>query len=524
MNPISTRWRNSLAWRVTTTTVLLSLSILILVGSALYTNLQRGIFNEKLSISLADADSSAQSVELQLAIAQYQSTIDVKKVLGDVLSVPSAAGESSGREVALFPAPGTPKKGSEYEGTSNLLSPKSISEDFRKSIRSQKGERWRQIDIQYLGGRQERGIAVGNIISVPGVGKYEFYVLFSLSQQEQTLGLIIRALWLTGLALVLLLGLITWLIIRQVVSPVRDAAVVAEQLTAGDLDQRMNVKGEDEIARLGYSFNEMAVVLKQQIVRLENLSRLQQRFVSDVSHELRTPLTTVRMASQVIYAAKDSFEPSVQRSAELLIAQIDRFEGLLTDLLEVSRFDAEAAVLDINEIDLTNLVKKTVDYLHPSREQILTIHAPQKSIIVDADSRRIERILRNLISNAIDHREGKSVDIYVADSDNEAAVSVRDYGIGFNDRESKQLFERFWRADPARARVRGGSGLGLSISLEDAKLHQGFLEAWGRPGYGANFVLTLPKRYGDFVKSHPISVIPTGEASTIMEMTTNPEL
>ena len=508
---------------MTTTTVLLSLTILILVGSALFTNLQRGIFNEKLSISLADADSSAQSVELQLAIAQYQSTIDIEKVLGDVLSVPIATGDSSGREVALFPAPGTPKKGAEYEGTSNLLSPKSISESFREIIRSKKGEKWTRVDIQYLGGRQERGIAVGNMITVPNVGKFEFYVLFSLAQQEQTLSLIIRALWLTGVALVFLLGLITWLIIRQVVSPVRDAAIVAEQLTAGDLDQRMNVKGQDEIARLGYAFNEMAVVLKQQIVRLENLSRLQQRFVSDVSHELRTPLTTVRMASQVIYSARESFDPSVQRSAELLVAQIDRFEGLLTDLLEVSRFDAEAAVLDIDQIDLTHLVKRTVDYLHPSRERILTIHAPHEPIYVDADSRRIERILRNLISNAIDHRADKPVDVYIAQSENEAAVAVRDYGIGFNERESKQLFERFWRADPARARVRGGSGLGLSIALEDAKLHQGLLEAWGSPARGANFVLTLPKRSGGFVLSHPLSVLPDGELSTISAMMENPE-
>ena len=492
------------------------------MGSALFTNLERGIFNEKLSNSLADADSSAQSVELQLAIAQYQSNIDIEKVLSDVLSVPIATGYSSGREVALFPAPGTPKRGAAYEGTSNLLSPKSIPLSFREQIRKQiknkKVEKWTRLNIQYLGGRTEKGIVVGNIINVPNVGKFEFYVLFSLAQQEQTLSLIIRALWLTGIALVLLLGLITWLIIRQVVSPVRDAAIVAEQLTAGDLDQRMSVKGEDEIARLGYAFNEMAVVLKQQILRLENLSRLQQRFVSDVSHELRTPLTTVRMASQVIYAASSSFEPSVQRSAELLVAQIDRFEALLADLLEVSRFDAEAAVLDVDQIDLTNLVKRTVDYLHPSRERILTIHAPHEPIYVDADSRRIERILRNLISNAIDHRAEKPVDVYIAENENEAAVAVRDYGIGFNDRESKQLFERFWRADPARARVRGGSGLGLSIALEDAKLHQGLLEAWGSPGQGANFVLTLPKRSGGFVESHPLSVIPAGETPTISEM------
>ena len=497
MNPISSRWRSSLAWRVTATTVLLSLSILVLVGSALFTNLERGIFNEKLNNSLADADSSAQSVELQLAIAQYQSSIDVGKVLADVLSVPVGTGYNSGREVALFPAPGTPRAGAAYEGTSNLLSPKSIPESFRKIIRSKKGEKWTRLNIQYLGGNHEKGVAVGNIISVPSVGKFEFYVLFSLAQQDQTLSLILRALWLTGIALVLLLGLITWLIIRQVVSPVRDAARVAAQLTAGDLDQRMNVKGENEIARLGYAFNEMAVVLKQQILRLENLSRLQQRFVSDVSHELRTPLTTVRMASEVIYAARNGFEPSV---------------------LEVSRFDAEAAVLDIDQIDLTNLVKRTVDYLHPSRERILTIHAPHDPVYVDADSRRIERILRNLISNAIDHRAEKPVDIYIAENEDEAAVAVRDYGIGFNDREAKQLFERFWRADPARARVRGGSGLGLSIALEDAKLHQGLLEAWGSPARGANFVLTLPKRSGGFVESHPLPVIPAGESPTLSEM------
>jgi len=229
------------------------------------------------------------------------------------------------------------------------------------------------------------------------------------------------------------------------------------------------------------------------------------------------------MASQVIYAASESFEPSVQRSAELLVAQIDRFEGLLADLLEVSRFDAEAAVLDIDQIDLTNLVKRTVDYLHPSRERVVTIHAPHDPIYVDADSRRIERILRNLISNAIDHRSEKPVDVYVAQSENEAAVGVRDYGIGFNERESKQLFERFWRADPARARVRGGSGLGLSIALEDAKLHQGLLEAWGSPGRGANFVLTLPKRSGGFVATHPLPVIPDGEHSTIAEMVEQPD-
>ena len=521
MSSFSSKWRSSLAWRVTATIVLLSVGIITLVGSALSTQLAHGIFNEKLSVSLADAESSAQSAELQLAIEQYQSKPDLKKVIDAILTVPNINGQSAGREVALFPTTTIAKKGEIFQGTSNYLSPSSIPDSLRAKTRTGKMNVWQRVTLQYSTGVMEKGIAVGNLISVPQAGKFEYFVLFSLSQQQQTSNLINKALWLTGIALVFLLGLITWLIIRQVISPVREAALIAEQLTAGDLEQRMMVKGENEIARLGYAFNEMAVSLKQQINRLENLSRLQQRFVSDVSHELRTPLTTIRMASQVIYAAKDNFEPNVQRSAELLVAQIERFEGLLTDLLEVSRFDAEAAVLDIAPIDLTALVRKTVDYVHPSRERIITIHAPARAITIDADSRRIERILRNLITNAIDHREDKHVDIYVGESDNEAAVTVRDYGIGFNEREHKQLFERFWRADPARARVRGGSGLGLSIALEDARLHQGLLEAWGSPGRGANFVLTLPKRAGSSVNSHPLSVLPEGESSTIMDLGIN---
>ena len=521
MSSLSSKWRSSLAWRVTATIVLLSVAIITLVGSALSTQLTRGIFNEKLSISLADAEASAQSSELQLAIEQYQAKPDFKKVLDAILTVPNINGQSAGREVALFPTPKIENKAQVYQGTSNYLLPTSIPDTLR--VKTEKGSvnAWQRVVLKYSTGIVENGIAVGNIISVPQTGKFEYYVLFSLNQQEQTLNLIHRALWLTGIALVFLLGLITWLIIRQVISPVREAAQIAEQLTAGDLEQRMMVKGENEIARLGYAFNEMAVALKQQINRLENLSRLQQRFVSDVSHELRTPLTTIRMASQVIYAARDGFEPNVQRSAELLVAQIERFEALLTDLLEVSRFDAEAAVLDISPIDLISLVRKTVDYVHPSRERIITVHAPSGSITVDADSRRIERILRNLVTNAKDHREGKHVDIFIAENENEAAVAVRDYGIGFNDREHKQLFERFWRADPARARIRGGSGLGLSIALEDARLHQGLLEAWGAPGRGANFVLTLPKRAGTSVISHPLSVLPEGESSTIMDMGIN---
>jgi two-component system sensor histidine kinase MtrB len=332
--------------------------------------------------------------------------------------------------------------------------------------------------------------------------------VFNLNAQYASITYITWILFFTGLLIVLLIGLSTQFVIRQAVSPVKEAANVAEKFTNGDLTVRMAVSSQDELASLGNSFNEMAVSIQQQIYRLKNLSRLQQRFVSDVSHELRTPLTTIRMAAEVIYQQKNEFESSVARSSELLINQIDRFELLLSDLLEVSRFDAEAAALSIESFDICNLVRKTVDYLHPSKSQLFEVVFKSDPIFIEGDPRRVERILRNLITNAFDHSEGNNIQVKVTDSEDEVAVGVRDYGLGFTQEESIYLFDRFWRSDPSRARSSGGTGLGLSIALEDAKLHQGHLLAWGQKNNGAHFVLTLPKRHGTAVQTFPIDVIP----------------
>ena len=311
-----------------------------------------------------------------------------------------------------------------------------------------------------------------------------------------------------------MIGGISWYVIRQAINPVRDAAEIAEQLTAGDLNRRMRVSGQDEMARLAISFNEMAVSMQQQISRLENLSRLQQRFVSDVSHELRTPLTTIRMASEVIAEHRIKMDPAAARSAELLQSQITRFESLLTDLLEVSRFDASASILELKETDIKNLVIQAIDQLALGNLSQVRSDFSDKPVLASVDPRRIERVLRNLISNAIDHSEGKTIDITVRQTDREVAVGVRDYGVGFTERESERLFDRFWRADPSRSRLRGGTGLGLSIALDDAKLHQGTLKAWGAPGKGAHFVLTVPKAPGIPIQGEPIQVNPNDEFST----------
>ncbi|MGR6997896.1 histidine kinase dimerization/phospho-acceptor domain-containing protein [Yinghuangia aomiensis] len=170
-----------------------------------------------------------------------------------------------------------------------------------------------------------------------------------------------RTLATAGVFLVLLLVAIAALVTRQVVTPVRMAAWIAERLAAGRLEERMRPNGEDDLARLGSSFNKMASTLQNKIRQLEDLSRMQRRFVSDVSHELRTPLTTVRMAADVLHEARGNFDPAVSRSAELLQTQLDRFEALLSDLLEISRFDAAAAVLESDALDLRDLVGRVVD-------------------------------------------------------------------------------------------------------------------------------------------------------------------
>ncbi|HEX5565900.1 MAG TPA: MtrAB system histidine kinase MtrB, partial [Streptomyces sp.] len=290
------------------------------------------------------------------------------------------------------------------------------------------------------------------------------------------------------------------------------AARISERLAAGRLQERMKVTGEDDIARLGESFNKMARNLQLKIQQLEELSRMQRRFVSDVSHELRTPLTTVRMAADVIHEARGEFDPVTARSAELLLGQLDRFESLLADLLEISRFDAGAAALEAEPTDLRDVVKRVIEGAEPLAERkgsrLLVYGGDGRPVIAEADSRRIERVLRNLVVNAVEHGEGRDIVVRLASGGGAVAVAVRDYGVGLKPGEANRVFNRFWRADPARARTTGGTGLGLSIAVEDARLHGGWLQAWGEPGGGSQFRLTIPETAGEPLRGSPIPLEP----------------
>jgi len=512
MGTLSNRLRTSLALRVLISTIVLSSGVIWLSGSILDSRVSAGVKQVNLDSAINEARSTIVSARYRFILAKSSSAEDIDTLITEIVSSTTTIGaRASGRELVLLRGQLVNPVGKDFSTASNLVDPASLPEEFRQTVRRTGELNWSYITIKYAGSLKVPAIAVGDMVSIPKSGRYEMYLLFPLTNQNKTLTLISRSIIIVDIALVFLIGLITWLVTRQVVRPVREAARVAERFTSGDLNQRMQVNRRDEIATLGNSFNEMADSIQRQITRLENLSRVQQRFVSDVSHELRTPLTTLRMASEVIYSSRDGFDPQVARRAELLVGNIERFERLLEDLLEVSRFDAEVAVLEPVDFNLIALINKCIEDLELVAKENGTqiVFKPySQELLITADARRVERILRNLLNNAVDHADSKPIDVYLEYNENDVAIAVRDHGVGIDQNSLLRVFDRFWRADPSRSRVRGGTGLGLSIALEDARLHNGELEVWGRPGHGAHFVVTLPRVAGNHIESRLIRLEP----------------
>jgi two-component system sensor histidine kinase MtrB len=511
MNRILWKIRNSLAFKVIVLTATISLGVVWVTGSALNSRLAEGIKQVNLNSALVEARSTIFTAEYRLLFAEKENDQQIQNIIDDVVSSATTFTSSeNAREVVFLSSPGSASS-KNYETASNFLEPSTIPNSLRAKVQASVTPISQYTQMKYVEVQNIPGLAVGQKITIPKAGEYEMYLVFSLVNEKETLDLISRSLLFAGILLLFLITLITWLVVRQVLKPVRNAAQIATEFTAGDFRKRMQVTSQDEISILGHAFNEMAESIEKQIARLENLSQVQQRFVSDVSHELRTPLTTLRMASEVINSSKTSFDPTVSRSAELLLAQLDRFERLLEDLLEISRFDAEVAQLEAVDFDIVALTKRCVEDLAlvaKQRKTVIYVNSKESTILLRADIRRIERILRNLLSNAIDHAEEIQINVNIQASENDVAVSVRDFGVGLDENSLLRVFDRFWRADPSRARTRGGTGLGLSIALEDARLHNGELEAWGRPGRGAHFVLTLPRKQNESIHSRLIPLKP----------------
>jgi two-component system, OmpR family, sensor histidine kinase MtrB len=499
--PITWWWR-SLPLRVVLTVFVASVLVLVLGGFLLMQQATIGVLDGKKETAKSDARQAVNTAQQQLNAADLTGDVNVDKLLLDLATgFADRAGEQF--EVIII----TP----DQTITAGNAAASSIPAELRRQVELSNDLLMTSTEIDYRDMRPSvAGLAAGATLTLPGTGRYQIYLMFPLTQEVATLAVLRYAVVTTGAILVILLTFIAALVSRQVVTPVRAARRAAESLASGNLHDRMKVRGQDDLARLATSMNYMASELEKQINTLEELSAVQQRFVSDVSHELRTPLTTVRMAAEVLHEARDDFDPVAARSAELLQKELDRFEALLTDLLEISRFDAGAAILNLEEADLRDLVHRVVEANAPLAETNhteITVHVRGEAK-AEVEPRRIERILRNLLVNAIEHSEGHPIDIFIESDDAAVAIAVRDHGVGFQASQARQVFHRFWRGDASRARAVGGTGLGLSIAMEDANLHGGWLTAWGRPAMGAQFRLTLPRKAGTILETSPLPLVP----------------
>ena len=512
-------WRRSLRTRVVTAIVVLTALVVGSAGWMVLRQITDGLVKGRVEASIAEARTETATARERLGSAggnDFDPDTQLRLLVENLV----ARGEVKDFEVVVI---GPFQGGAAAEGgvrTTPAVDPASVPAALRRSVEGGEEDAlsWTYTRIRYepTGGSQalrspEPGVAVGSTVVLPSDGgSYALYYLFPMGEEQRTLALLRQVLLYAGLLLLLLIAGVALLVTRQVITPVRLARRVAERIASGRLEERMHVSGEDDIARLASSFNQMAEALQSQIRKLTELSRVQRTFVSDVSHELRTPLTTVRMAGDVLHDARADFDPVTARAAELLQKELDRFESLLADLLEISRFDAGAAVLELDDVNLGDIAHRVVNATAPMARQrgVRVRVVDEGAFLAEADARRVERIVRNLVTNAIDHADGTDVVVRLASDGGATALTVRDRGVGLEPGQSAMVFNRFWRGDPARARTTGGTGLGLAIAREDARLHGGWLQAWGTPGGGAQFRLTLPRRAGDPISHSPLPLVP----------------
>ncbi|MFE9327855.1 MtrAB system histidine kinase MtrB [Nocardia sp. NPDC052278] len=502
-------WRRSLQLRVIVSTLTLSLIVITILGVVLTSQITDRLIDAKINGAVEEMDRARNTVESQLAGVhdigtQQQRLIDARNALSNRGGTGQSTGVAGSFDSALSIVGGTPQQ---QISTGPI---QEVPEELRRFVARN------QVSYQFAtvadsDGYHGRALIIGSpSAEIPTL---QIYLIFPLTNEERSLSLMRGTMLIGGVVLLVLLAAITALVTRQVVLPIRSAARIAGRFADGRLKERMLVRGEDDMARLAQAFNEMAESLSNQINELAEFGNLQRRFTSDVSHELRTPLTTVRMAADLIHGSSDDLDPALARSSELLVTELDRFEGLLNDLLEISRHDAGVAELQVESLDVRMCARaaiSTVRHLAKESGVEVVIDMPEEPLVAEVDPRRVERVLRNLLANAIDHSEGKPVLIRMRGDleANAVAVIVRDQGVGLRPGEEKLVFNRFWRSDPSRMRRSGGTGLGLSISVEDANLHEGKLEAWGEIGIGASFRLTLPLVRGKKMGASPLPLEP----------------
>ncbi|RPK54049.1 Sensor histidine kinase MtrB [Streptomyces sp. ADI96-02] len=318
------------------------------------------------------------------------------------------------------------------------------------------------------------------------------YAVVPLDGEQADVSALIAAAW-AGAAPALLLAVVPALFAaRQVLRPVRRLRVAAEKLTSGALETRSAVVGGDELAGLAVTFNTMAATLEKDAAELRRMEAHARRFVADVSHELRTPLAAMVAVTGVLDADARSggLPPDTAEALRLVSEETRKLAAMVEDLMEISRFDAGAATLASDDADLRTIVGKTLQLRGWEDSSQVACELPESDVRVRVDPRRFDVVLANLVGNGLRHG-APPVTVRAAVTGQALVVEVGDHGPGIPPDVLPYVFDRFHKADSARARSTG-SGLGLAIALENVRLHDGSLTAANLPGGGALFTVTLP--------------------------------
>ncbi len=336
-------------------------------------------------------------------------------------------------------------------------------------------------------GPGHRELAWGSPVP-PGSEQIFTYWVYSLEDVDRTLALLWRVLLGVVAAAGAIAGAVGLRLADRTIRPLRDAATAARRVAAGGLETRLEVTGEDELGRLANDFNSMAQALEDRIVR-------ERQFISDVSHELRTPLTAIKASIDYI-ADKGADLPDRMRSAVGLAAdEVASLRRLIDDLLELTRADAGGVQISWDDVDLRNFAAEVARRRAPNTP--VHIEGPDE-LVVRTDKLRLERVVGNLVENAVVHGGGEEVLITLEADNGTAKISVLDKGPGIEDEQIPRIFERFWRGDASRSRDgAGGSGLGLAIAHENAKLIGADLLVASVTGEGTRFEVLIPYEAGN---------------------------
>ncbi len=488
----------SLSARVALTLTLTLLALLLLVGLIAGRQMQSQQFHLRKDAILEDAGVRFTQFNAALDSSTAATTDQVQDLVSTLVATTRDSSAGAGAvSVMLLRSPDSSTNFIVNE-LSNPQMRETISPEMRGMVEAGEST-WQSVAIPVEGRSGAPGMVVGSLVDVPQAGPYELYIIYSLEAEEQAVEQVIRIFGVAVLPMLLVLAVASFWLVYAVLRPVRSTAQAASLLAGGDLESRVEVEGQDEMARLGTAFNNMAESLQLQIAEYDALSRLQQRFVSDVSHELRTPLTTISIAGEMIYEAREDLVGAPQRSAELLYSEVGRMQEMLADLLEISRYDAQSTQLDLEMTDLYALTTKTMESVKELADHLeveVTITPRPEYPLAEVDDKRIERVIRNLLVNAYEHAEAKPVEVVVLADPGQITIRVTDHGVGMSEETIARVFDRFFRADPARARTTGGTGLGLAIAKEDVAAHGGRITATGKLGEGSMFEVVVPRRFG----------------------------